>query len=101
MAPLTSWNRLIRYVSKSDGQIHYGEPIVEGQNPDIDGLAQSGKLKVKVLQGSTPFNAKLTGKDDEVAQLLGPLTPNDVPVVRCIGINYKTHSQFIHLVKNR
>ncbi|QIW97638.1 hypothetical protein AMS68_003156 [Peltaster fructicola] len=90
MAPLTSWDRLVRYVSKN-GEIRYGEPIVEGQNPDIDGLAQSGKLKVKVLEGSTPFDAKPTGEEDEVSQLLGPLTPKDVSIVRCIGINYKTH----------
>lgn len=92
MAPLTSWDRLVRYVSK-DGDVKYGEPIVEGKNPDIDGLAQRGELRVKVLHGTTPFDAKATGEEDQVKQLLGPLTPKDVPIVRCIGINYKTHSE--------
>jgi hypothetical protein len=23
---------------------------------------------------------------------LGPLEPTDVPIIRCIGLNYKTHS---------
>ncbi|OQO10056.1 hypothetical protein B0A48_04412 [Cryoendolithus antarcticus] len=90
MAPLTSWKRLIRYVSK-DGSIKYGEPIVSGDKPDIDALAQSGKLKVKVLEGPSPFEAKETGEEDEVKTLLGPLTAKDVPIVRCIGLNYKTH----------
>lgn len=93
MAPITAWDRLIRYVSKSTGEVRYGEPVVEGENPDIDGLARSGGLKVKVLEGASPFDAKPTGEDDEVAELLGPLALGDVPIIRCVGLNYKTHSE--------
>jgi len=93
-APLTAWKRLIRYVSAKDGSIKYGEPIVSSDDskPDIDALAQKGGLKVKVLGGDNPLLAKPTGEEDEVKQLLGPLTPKDVPIVRCVGLNYKTHS---------
>lgn len=93
MAPLTAWSRLIRYVSAKDGSIKYGEPIVSDSKPDIDALAQDGKLKVKVLEGKTFVDAKPTGEEDEVKQLLGPLRPQDVPIVRCVGLNYKTHSK--------
>ncbi|KAF7195913.1 Fumarylacetoacetate hydrolase domain-containing protein 2-like [Pseudocercospora fuligena] len=88
---ITAWDRLIRYISAKDNQIRYGEPIVSGDKPDIDDLAQKGGLKVKILEGPTPIEAKPTGQEDEVKQLLGPLTPKDVPSVRCIGLNYKTH----------
>ena len=95
-APLTAWKRLIRYVS-TDGSIKYGEPILpsssDEKNPDIDALAQQGGLKVKVLAGDNPLLAKPTGEEDEVKQLLGPLTPKDVPIVRCVGLNYRTHSK--------
>lgn len=91
MAPLTTWSRLIRYVSK-DGSIKYGEPVVSDSKPDIDALAKEGKLKVKVLDGTTFVNAKPTGEEDEVKSLLGPLRPQDVPIVRCVGLNYRTHS---------
>ena len=95
-APLTAWNRLIRYVSAKDGSIKYGEPIVpsDDSNPDIDALAQKGGLQVKVLAGDNPLSAKPTGEEDEVKQLLGPLTPRDVPIVRCVGLNYRTHSKW-------
>lgn len=82
----------MRYVSAKDGKIHYGEPIVSGSKPDIDQLAADGKLKVKILDGANPIQAEPTGEEDEVKDLLGPLTPHDVPVIRCIGLNYKTHS---------
>lgn len=93
---LTAWDRLVRYVSAQDGQIHYGEPIVNDAKADIDQLAQEGKLKVNVLEGKTAFQAKPSGKQDEVKQLLGPLTPADVPIVRCIGLNYSSHSKSSH-----
>lgn len=93
MAPITKWDRLVRYVSAKDGQIRYGEPIVSDSKPDIDQLALDGKLTVKVLEGTTPFSAEPTGEEDQVKELLGPLTPKDVPIVRCTGLNYKTHSK--------
>lgn len=92
MAPLTAWDRLVRYVSAKDGKVRYGEPIVSDSKPDIDQLAQDGKLEVTVLDGPNPLQAKPTGEQDQVKQLLGPLTPKDVPLIRCIGLNYKTHS---------
>jgi hypothetical protein len=93
MAPITAWKRLVRYVSAKDGSIKYGEPIVSEDKPDIDALAQKGGLRVKVLEGESPLLAKPTGEEDEVKQLLGPLTPKDVPIVRCVGLNYRTHSE--------
>ena len=94
MAPLTAWDRLVRYVSAKDGKVRYGEPIVSDSKPDIDRLAQDGKLEVTVLEGANPLDAKPTGEKDTVKQLLGPLTPKDVPIIRCVGLNYKTHSTF-------
>lgn len=92
MSSLTKWDRLIRYVSAKDGKTKYGEPIVPDPKADVDELAQKGGLKVKVLEGKTFLDAAPTGEEDEVKQLLGPLTPSDVSVIRCTGLNYKTHS---------
>lgn len=97
MVSLTEWDRLVRYVSAKDGKIRYGEPIVSGSKPDIDDLAQKGGLKVKVLEGPSPIQATSTGEEDEVKELLGPLTPKDVPIIRCTGLNYKTHSKCTQL----
>lgn len=93
MAP--AWTRLIRYISAQDGVTRLGDPIVpsDQKHPDIDALALAGGLKVKVLQSGTnhPVHATPTDQEDVVKTLLGPLTPQDVPIVRCVGLNYKTH----------
>jgi len=88
---VTAWDRLIRYVSAKDGKVRYGEPIDISDKDDIDAKALQGGLKVKVLEGPTAIQARPTGEEDEVRSLLGPLVPAEVPLVRCIGLNYKTH----------
>ncbi|KAL2204764.1 hypothetical protein CC79DRAFT_1309758 [Sarocladium strictum] len=90
-ASLVSWERLIRYVPKSGGEVRYGEPIVSSPTDDIAGLALSGELQVKVFEGLNALDAKPTGQTEEVGQLLGPLAAQEVPIIRCIGLNYKTH----------
>lgn len=95
---VTAWDRLVRYVSARDGSIRYGDPVLAGdpKAADIDALARAGELEVQVLEGSVKdaglFGLKGTGERDVVGTLLGPLTPADVPIVRCVGLNYKTHS---------
>jgi len=86
-----AWKRLVRYISSADGSMKYGEPILEDDNADVAALAQQGKLKVHILEGSNPLDAKPTSHEDHVKSLLGPLRVEDVPIIRCIGLNYKTH----------
>ena len=95
MAPVKlAWDRLIRYVSATDGQIRYGEPILEPTEvEDIAQLAAEGKLKVKVLEGTDPVSVERTDNVDTVKTLLGPIEPKNTPIFRCIGLNYKSHSK--------
>lgn len=93
MSPINlPWTRLVRYSSSAASAIKYGEPIV-AQNADIGQLAQEGKLQVKQLLGTDPFQLETTDVTETVFRLYGPLEPKDVPIVRCIGLNYKTHSK--------
>lgn len=88
---IVDWDRLVRYISATDGQEKYGEPILDSPDADIAALARDGKLEVKILKGDDPLSAKQTGKNDKVKTLLGPLREQDVPIIRCIGLNYKSH----------
>lgn len=98
MASLPQWDRLVRFVSAKDGQVRYGEPIIDGSG-DIDEQAMAGTLKVRVLAGSTALAAAPTGEEDQVKQLLGPLSQAEVPIIRCVGLNYKSHSSFLQTLR--
>ena len=95
MAQLTEWDRLVRYVSTKDGEIRYGEPILTDNEDDVDKLAATSSLGVRVFEGMTIIEAKHTGEEDTVQNMLGPLTPAEVSIIRCTGLNYKSHSMFI------
>ncbi|OQU98884.1 hypothetical protein CLAIMM_04596 [Cladophialophora immunda] len=88
---LTCWDRLVRYVSAKTGQTRYGEPLAD-LTADIDQLAAERTLKVRPLEGSNWLAARPSDEEEDlVKELLGPFTPRDVPIIRCTGLNYRTH----------
>ena len=89
----TTWKRLIRFVAK-DGKIYRGEPIVSDSDFDVGKQYLSGKpIQAKVVTGDIFSNAVVTDQVLEVKKLLGPLTEDDVPIVKCVGLNYMKHIQ--------
>lgn len=88
---MVAWNRLIRFVA-TDGKIYYGEPLVpEGE--DVGKAARKGKaLEAKKLAGDIfSSEATLTNEVVGVQKLLGPLDRSQVPLIRCVGLNYMKH----------
>lgn len=90
------WQRLIRFTA-TDGRILRGEPILPSPNFDIGSTTEETRLKAKVIVGDdiydTTGKTKVTEEIATVKKLLGPLTQNEVPILRCIGLNYAKHSQ--------
>ena len=88
------WSRLIRFVSTEDGQTYYGDAVVPSNDFDIGLPANLSLLKARVITGK-PISAdcEVTDKVVSVKKLLGPLTSETVPAVRCIGGNYLTHRE--------
>lgn len=91
-----AWQRLIRFVA-TDGRILYGDPIMPSEQFDLGTTTAQTALQAKVIKGDDPFDTTGTTKvSDEVVvvkRMLGPLTPENVPILRCIGLNYTPHSQ--------
>ncbi|KZL70518.1 fumarylacetoacetate hydrolase family protein [Colletotrichum tofieldiae] len=89
-----AWKRLIRFVAE-DGRVLRGEPILPNDEFDLGNTTEETKLKAKVIAGSDLYDksgkTKVTDEVVVIKKLLGPLTPEDVPVLRCIGLNYATH----------
>lgn len=91
------WTRLIRFVA-TDGRVLRGEPILPSPDFDLGNITQADALKAKVIVGDDPFDT--TGKtvvSNEVVtvnKVLGPLAREEVPILRCVGLNYAKHSMF-------
>jgi hypothetical protein len=92
---IVPWDRLVRYIPDGESQVRYGEPILTNSgDEDIVELASKGQLKVKVCEGDAgPLSMRPTDHTETVETLLGPLESKDVPIIRCIGLNYKAHSE--------
>ncbi|KAK6460365.1 degradation of aromatic compounds [Scheffersomyces coipomensis] len=87
----TAWKRLIRFVGE-DGKIYRGEPIVPNDSYDLGKAALAGEeIKAKVVTGDIFDGAVVTDEVKNVKTLLGPLSEDDVPMVKCIGLNYSKH----------
>jgi hypothetical protein len=80
------WDRLVRFRDEN-GEVLYGNAQSSTEEP-------TSNIKVEVLQGENIWNLTRTGKIVTPENLLGPLAASDVPIVRCIGLNDGTHSEW-------
>lgn len=86
-----SWERLIRFQDES-GQQRFGEPVIKDAD-ELESLLGKGELFANEFKGSDPFTLEATGQKTKVVKLLGILEPTDVPIVKCVGLNYMKHSK--------
>ena len=88
-----SWNRLIRFVA-TDGKIYRGEPILPSADFDLGKVTERDQLSARVITGDDiydPKKATVTDTIVTVSKLLGPLAASDVPILRCVGLNFTKH----------
>ena len=96
-----AWSRLIRFVPKASPSLKpiYGEPVLSGSEQDIGKLADSGHLQAKIIScgpdGPLSPSATVTDEVVSVGKLLGPLDTASCTDLKCIGLNYKKHSERI------
>jgi hypothetical protein len=87
------WSHLIRF--RRNDSVYYGDAVFANeQNPqDVVSLAKAGKLRARVIRYD-PLSPEAIVTENEVVveQLLGPLTQHQVPIIRCVGLNYMKHS---------
>lgn len=105
-APITgmsrNWTHLIRFLS-----VERGEAVCWGQ-PDADCLPEflAGDALKMVAEQRCMANLIQCGPNDDiwaqgtlsgdkitVAKLLSPVEESKVPIIRCIGLNYRKHSK--------
>ena len=93
----TPWSHLIRFVSDHDDQVHFGDAIISDSFNLGSSHNQAVILQAKLIEGN-PLSTDCVVHHDRVVsvkKLLGPLTPQMVSSVRCIGMNYASHGKYI------
>lgn len=91
----TVWNRLIRFIG-TDDKVYFGEPLNVTYEETVDELYENGNLEARVITGDVfSSSAVITDNIVKVSQLLSPLSVDQVPIIKCIGLNYKGHSKYI------
>ncbi|PCH07188.1 Hypothetical protein PENO1_013360 [Penicillium occitanis (nom. inval.)] len=90
------WQRLIRFKSV-DGRVLRGEPILPHPDFDLGYVTEKNHLQARLIVGEDPFDETgATRVSDEVVtvkRILSPLAPSEVPILRCVGLNYIKHIQ--------
>ncbi|KAF5253679.1 hypothetical protein FANTH_1370 [Fusarium anthophilum] len=87
-----NWTHLIRFVAEEDGQAHLGQ-IDHATWPDVGISFEKGeKIQAKLIQGCV-FDGVVTERLLTVKELLAPLTMDQVPIIRCMGLNYRDHAK--------
>ena len=91
----SKWSHLIRFVNR--GIECFGDAIIptDKSADDIVELASSGHLHARVIEGDPLADGNVSTKELRVEELLSPLKKEQVPVIRCIGLNYVKHSMAI------
>ncbi|KAL9946336.1 hypothetical protein D7B24_001785 [Verticillium nonalfalfae] len=85
------WSRLIRFVD-DNGTETFGEPQVTDEK-DFAARAASNDLWAVEYKGRSPVSGLTRGDKVHVKEVRDILRPSDVPIIRCIGLNYIKHIQ--------
>ncbi|POR38180.1 Uncharacterized protein TPAR_01619 [Tolypocladium paradoxum] len=113
-----NWTHLVRFLSKEDGRIHLGQvdakwsdvglALEEGSNVTanlvegtvFDGVVTDRVMTISQVRENEKKIEKSTWRSRNAApaefimlQLLSPLAPDEVPVIRCLGLNYRDHAR--------
>lgn len=87
----TTWTRLIRFVD-DNGNETFGEPVITDDKDFSDRLARDDLWAVE-YKGQSAVSALTKGEKVHVKALRDLLRPADVPIIKCIGLNYIKHSK--------
>ena len=88
---MSSWSRLIRFVD-SNGREALGEPCVANDH-ELATKLKANDLWAIELRGKGPIGNRTKGDKVCVKALKPVLQQSDVPIIRCIGLNYMKHSK--------
>ncbi|OGM40721.1 fumarylacetoacetate hydrolase family protein [Aspergillus bombycis] len=84
-----SWSRLIRFVDTT-GKVCFGEPAINDVTKLVDECL-AGTLYAQEFVGDSALSVTPGARRLQVKEILGVLRPEDIPIIRCVGLNYMAH----------
>lgn len=90
---MATWQRLIRFVDDNDNET-FGEPLVSSET-ELESKLASNDLYATEYKGQSPVGELQKGEKVHVKSLSSLLKSSDVPIIRCIGLNYTKHSKSV------
>ena len=86
-----TWTRLVRF--ESGGEIFLGEPDISKAG-ELHVKLEGGGLYADVYEGDSFHSlSQQPTQRKKVDQILAFLEPKDVPIIKCVGLNYVKHSK--------
>lgn len=93
------WERVIRFVS-DNGRILKGEPLLPSDEYQLGRESEPKNLRARVIVGDDIFSESgachVSDETVSVKRLLSPLAAEEVPILRCVGLNYVKHSMYLY-----
>ena len=87
-----NWTHLVRFQAKEDGQEHLGQ-IDAAKVPDLGLALDRGEpVAAKLIEGDA-FQGTVSDRTLTIGTLLAPLRIDEVPIIRCMGLNYRDHAR--------
>ncbi|ERT01684.1 fumarylacetoacetate hydrolase [Sporothrix schenckii 1099-18] len=91
MAP--NWTHLVRFLAQEDGQEHLGQ-IDNKKVPDLGLALDNGEtVTAQVVEGDVFDGQVNADRVLTIGTLLSPLRTDQVPIIRCMGLNYRDHAR--------
>jgi len=87
-----AWTRLIRFVARETGRVHFGQPVDDAVDVGLAVLSQEPLKAYEISGTALDPAASVTKNVLTVEKLLAPLAREDVKLVRCLGLNYRDHA---------
>ncbi|TFK48870.1 fumarylacetoacetate hydrolase family protein [Heliocybe sulcata] len=86
---MAEWTHLVRFVASDDSQTYFGQ-LVETGGEALKSVGEG--TEVYVVKGDPLGEYTVTQERKKIEKVLSPLAKEQVPLIKCVGLNYAKHA---------
>ncbi|KZT22855.1 hypothetical protein NEOLEDRAFT_1070690 [Neolentinus lepideus HHB14362 ss-1] len=89
---MSEWTHLIRFVASDDAQVYFGQLV----DTSSGALKDVGPGTAAYVVKGDPLGAYAVTQEKKTARtVLSPLAKEQVPLIKCVGLNYAKHGESV------